>query len=83
MQTFVGDEANSIVVIGVWHTNVVGTVRVQTFVGDEAHSIVILKDVDLATFPPVGLSRERVQYLYKEIREFCDHNSNMAVLVPG
>ena len=57
-----------------WHTDVAGTVRVQKFVGEEAHSIVILKDVDLASFPtetpPVGLSSERGQYLYKEIYEF-------------
>ena len=50
--------------------------RVQKSVGEDAHSIVILKDVDLASFPtetpPVGLSRERIQYLYKEIRELCD-----------
>ena len=70
-----------------FHKDYPGTVFCKTYWYSEEKAINLLRRAPEAgelppTVPPSGISRERAEYLYKEIREFCRVGMENLVALP-
>lgn len=70
-----------------FHKDYPGTVFCKTYWYSEEKAINLLRRAPEAgelppTVPPSGISRERAEYLYKEIREFCREGTENLVAPP-